>query len=66
MATQNLLSVGFLAQEHQRSPVEIVKTLSEAGVMPAQTLNLVAYYDLVEANRVLAPGQLIRGTADAN
>ena len=71
MKTQHLISVGFLVQEHQRSYRSIVETLAAAGLMPVQTLNLVPYYDLVAANRVLAPeralsaGEIIEGVEDA-
>ncbi len=60
--TQHLVSIGHLVQAFQRSYVDIVKTLADAGIKPVMTQNLTPWYDFNESYRTLDPAHpMIRG-----
>jgi hypothetical protein len=51
--TQHLASPAMLCQQTGRSYPDLLKTLSNAGVRPALTLDLVPYFDWNQATRAI-------------
>ena len=55
MQTKHLVSIGLLCEQFQRPYFETLRALSQSGLKPEMTLNLVPYFDFDAAYLALDP-----------
>ncbi len=58
---KRLASIAFLCEQQQRGYFDVLRSLDDAGVKPAEIRDLTPWYDWDQASRALERSATIRG-----